>query len=179
MLDVETGASKKVGQEPIYGPVRTTRTHWAPDSKWLAYTLNTTAAIQSVRVYSIEQDKSFPITDGLSEVSEPVFDESGKYLFFLGVDRRRAGQGLVRAVDRRSRATQAIYLAVLRNDLPSPLAKESDEEKGASADEAKKAEEKKNRCPGLTTTTDAQRAAAGQARGRRVGRRQAGRRCEE
>ena len=39
---------------------------------------------RAVSAYSIEQDKSFPITDGLSEVSEPVFDRSGKYLYFLG-----------------------------------------------------------------------------------------------
>ena len=34
-------------------------------------------------VYSLEQDKSFPITDGLSDASEPVFDRSGKYLYFF------------------------------------------------------------------------------------------------
>ena len=33
--------------------------------------------------YSVEQDKSFQVTDGLSDVSDPVFDKSGKYLYFL------------------------------------------------------------------------------------------------
>ena len=35
------------------------------------------------------------------------------------------------------RMTSAIYLAVLRKDLPSPLAKESDEEKPAEEEEKK------------------------------------------
>jgi tricorn protease len=161
VLDVKAGTSKKVGQEPIYGPVRTTRTHWAPDSKWLAYTLNSSAAIQSVRVYSIDQDKSFPITDGLSEVSEPVFDKSGNYLFFFASTDAGPVKDWFAQSTADSRATQAIYVAVLRSDLPSPIAKESDEEKGTSAaDEAKKAEEKKNPLPGPDTTTDVQRAAA-------------------
>ena len=43
----------------------------------------------------------FQVTDGLSDVSNPVFDKSGKYLFFFALDRRRPGQGLVRAVERR------------------------------------------------------------------------------
>ncbi len=38
---------------------------------------------QTVYVYSIEQDKSFPVTDGLSDVTEPNFDRSGKYLYFF------------------------------------------------------------------------------------------------
>ena len=38
----------------------------------------------AVSVYSVDQDKSFAVTDGLTEVTEPVFDRSGKYLYFLG-----------------------------------------------------------------------------------------------
>ncbi|MBN1894361.1 PDZ domain-containing protein, partial [bacterium] len=44
------------------------------------------------------------------------------------------------------RMTQSIYLATLQQDIPSPLAKESDEEKGTDttqADDGKKKEEKK------------------------------------
>src|SRR5262245_64641186 len=36
------------------------------------------------------------------------------------------------------RITQSIYLAVLRNNLPNPLAKESDEEKGVQKEEKPK-----------------------------------------
>ncbi|MFY9570187.1 MAG: peptidase S41, partial [Blastocatellia bacterium] len=85
-LDLQTGVSKKVASEYQYGPTRAKTIHhvWSPDSRWIAYTLNTKAYIQAVHAYSIEKDKSFQITDGLSEVSEPVFDDSGKYLYFFG-----------------------------------------------------------------------------------------------
>src|SRR5262249_23018188 len=78
VLDAKTGTSKKIAQEPIYGPNRTMTSSWSADSKWLAYTVNTAGSIQTVHVYAIDQDKSFAITDGLSEVSQPIFDRSGK-----------------------------------------------------------------------------------------------------
>ena len=85
-LDLKTGAIKKIGAEYLYGPSRVHTIHhvWSPDSKWIAYTLSSKAYIQAVYAYSLERDRSFAITDGLSEVSEPVFDESGKYLYFFG-----------------------------------------------------------------------------------------------
>jgi tricorn protease len=142
VLDVKSGATRKVTQEPLYGPAFTMTYDWSPDSAWLAYTVNTPAAIQSVRVYSLAQDKSFPISDGMSEVSEPAFDRSGKYLFFLASTDAGPVKDWFAQSTADARSTQAIYLAVLRSDLPSPLAKESDEEKGAAADEKK--DEKKD-----------------------------------
>jgi tricorn protease len=139
VVDVKSGASKKVTAEPIYSPVRTMSTSWSPDSKWLAYTVNTPASIQTVHVYSIAQDKSFAVTDGLSEVSQPIFDRSGKYLFFLGSTDAGPIKDWFAQSNSDARATEGIYVAVLRNDLPSPIAKESDEEKAPSAsDEEKK-----------------------------------------
>ncbi len=130
--DVASGKTKKVGSEYVYGPtrVRTIYHVWSPDSKWLAYTLNTRAYITSVYAYSTEQDKSFPITDGMSEVTEPTFDESGKYLYFFASTDAGPVKDWFAQSTADMRATRAIYLVVLRNNLPNPLAKESDEEKG-------------------------------------------------
>ena len=94
------------------------------------------------------QDKSFPITDGLSEVSDPVFDKSGKYLFFLASTDAGPVKDWFAQSNADMRATQAIYIAVLRNDLPSPIAQGERRREGPAADEAKKAEEKKNPLPG-------------------------------
>jgi tricorn protease len=72
-MNAKTGEGcKKVGSEYLYGPSRARTIHhvWSPDSKWIVYTLNTKAYIQAVHAYSIEQDKSYPVTDGLSEVSD-------------------------------------------------------------------------------------------------------------
>jgi tricorn protease len=139
-LDVKSGVSKKVGSEYMYGPSRprTIYHSWSPDSKWLAYTLSTKANIQTVYAYSLDQDKSLGITDGLSEVTEPIFDESGKYLYFLGSTNAGPVKEWFAQSNEDMRLTSSIYLAVLRNNLPNPLAKESDEEKGITKDEKPK-----------------------------------------
>ena len=141
-IDLKAGNVKRIGQEYYYGPfrARTTSTVWSPDSNWIAYTLNTTASIQRIHVYSLEQDKSYPVTDGLSEAAEPVFDKSGKYLYFFGSTDAGPVKNWFDQSVADMRMTNSIYLAVLRKDLPSPLAKESDEEKPADKEEKKQGE---------------------------------------
>ncbi len=155
-IDLKTGVSKKIASEYIYGPrrMRTVHSVWSPDSKWIAYTMNTTAYIHKVYLYSIEKDKSYPVTDGMSDVSDPVFDESGKYLyFFASTDAGPVKQWFAMS-NADMRMTRSIYLAVLRKDIPSPLAKESDEEKG---EEKKKEPEKEKKKPAQTFSVDFER----------------------
>ncbi|MFQ6069088.1 MAG: PDZ domain-containing protein [Candidatus Aminicenantales bacterium] len=145
-IDLKKGTVKKIASEYYYGPARWRRAYsvWSPDSKWLIFTLNTKSYFQRVYAYSIEKDKSYPITDGLSDVSDPVFDSSGKYLYFFA----STDAGPVKQWFAMSNAdmhmTRSIYIAVLRKDIPSPLLKESDEEKGIE-NRQKKEEEKTNK----------------------------------
>jgi len=139
-IDLETGRITKVGTEYLYGPSRARRIRfdWSPDSRWLTYTLNSQTYIRKVYVYSLDENRSHAITDGLSDVSEPVFDAGGDYIYFLG----STDAGPVRQwFDQSSidmAMTSSIYLAVLRKDLPNPLAKESDEEAPARAEKKEK-----------------------------------------
>lgn len=130
-LDVKTGAVKKIASEYLYQPggQSSMGTSWSPDSKWLAYTLGTPTFFRRVHVYSLDQDKSFPVTDGLSDVDEPTFDPEGKYLWFLASTDAGPVRQWFDMSNADMRRTSALYLAVLRKDLPNPLAKESDEEK--------------------------------------------------
>ena len=130
-IDLESGVSKKIAQQPLYGPqpVRTNECQWSPDSKWIVYTLNSATYMRTVQLYSLEKHESFAITKGLADASEPVFDSSGKYMYFLA----STDAGPVRQWFAMSNAdmkmSRHIYMAVLDKDLSSPLAKESDEEK--------------------------------------------------
>ena len=144
-IDLDSGAVKKIASEHHYGPAlqaRIIHNVWSPDSKWIVYTLSTQTNIQTVYAYSLEQDKSTAVTDGLSEVSEPVFDASGKYLYFFGSTDAGPVKQWFDLSSADMRETQSIYLAVLRKDLPSPLVKESDEEKGAAKEDRDKDKEK-------------------------------------
>ena len=136
-IDLKTGRSVKVASQQTYTPDPQVRHTWSPDSKWLAYTIGTQPLVMSVSVYSIEQSKSFPITDGLAEVTQPVFDRNGKYLYFFGSTDAGPVLDWFSQSGSDMRETRNIYLTVLRKDLPSPLAKESDEERGKDSKESK------------------------------------------
>lgn len=137
LMDVKTGSIKKVASQYMYAPQGVNGPSiyhsWSPDSNWIAYTLSGKADIQSVYVYSLAQDKSFPVTDGLSEVSEPVFDQGGKYLYFFGSTDAGPVKDWFAQSSADMRVTNSIYVVVLRKGIPSPLAKESDEEKAPDA----------------------------------------------
>ncbi|HET9532413.1 MAG TPA: PDZ domain-containing protein, partial [Blastocatellia bacterium] len=103
--------------------------NWSPDSRWIAYTKPTDSWYRAAFVYSLEEGKSHQVTDGLSDVAGAAFDKSGKYLYFTAsTDIGPAVFGF----DMTSyphRPTRNVYICVLRKDLPSPIAPESDEEK--------------------------------------------------
>ncbi len=130
-LDVKTGAVKRIASEYLYQPGGQSAmgSSWSPDSKWIAYTLGTPTFFRRVYVFSLDQGKSFPITDGLSDVDEPTFDAEGQYLWFLASTDAGPVRQWFDMSNADMRRTTALYLAVLRKDLPNPLAKESDEEK--------------------------------------------------
>lgn len=111
---------------------------WSPDSKWLAYEKRLSNYMGAIFLYAVDTGKSSQVTDGMSDVRFPVFDVEGKYLYFTAST--DSGQSLQPDIHSFSRpVTRSIYIAVLPKDEPSPLAPESDEEKG----EEKKTEESK------------------------------------
>ncbi|HEY7545275.1 MAG TPA: protease, partial [Blastocatellia bacterium] len=104
---------------------------WSPDSRWVAYTRPLESWYNAAFIYSLEEAKSHQVTDGLSDVSSASFDMGGKYLYFLAsTDIGPALFGFdMSSYPHRGGLTRSPYICVLRKDLPSPLAPESDEEK--------------------------------------------------
>ncbi len=131
IVDLATAASKKIASERLYAPTRYKMLHgsWSPDSRFVAYTLSGPTYIRSAYVYSVDEDKSRPLTDGLSDVSDPVFDKGGKLLFFLASTDAGPQRNWFSLQNTDAKPTNAIYVATLKKGTPSPVAKESDEEK--------------------------------------------------
>jgi tricorn protease len=132
-VDVATGKSTRVDGNRVYTPTGLPAHSWSPDSKWIAYVVNLQPLVTAVHLYSIEQGKAHQITDGLGDVADPVFDRSGKYLYFFGSTDAGPAVDWFAQSNNDMRASRNVYLTVLRNDLPSPLARESDEEKAPPA----------------------------------------------
>jgi tricorn protease len=129
IVDVATGAQTKVSSDPLYGPVPVLHHAWSPDSRYLAYTQNTPTYFNRLCLYSVADGRSFPVSDGLADATSPVFDASGKYLYFLVSTDAGPVNDWFSQANADMRTVQQVYLAVLAKGVPSPLAKESDEEK--------------------------------------------------
>ncbi len=132
-VDLETGVSTRIDGHRVYTPLGLPAHNWSPDSKWIAYVVNLQPLVTAVHVYSIDGKQSHQITDGLSDVADPVFDRSGKYLYmFASTDAGPAVDWFAQS-NADMDFSRNVYLVVLPNDLPSPLARESDEEKAPAA----------------------------------------------
>ena len=75
------------------------------------------------------QDRSAPVTDGLSDVTQPVFERNGKYLYVIASTDAGPALDWFAQSTRGSGSTRAIYAIALTKDAPNPFARESDEEK--------------------------------------------------
>jgi tricorn protease len=139
-IDLGTGAVTKVASEPQYRPwgLWRQRPGWSPDSRWVAYNLGNKAAYRDVHVHDTKTGKSARVTDGLADAVDPVFDASGKYLYLLGSTDAGPVNHWFAQSNADMRAKRAVYLVVLKKGVPSPLARESDEEKAEAADRAAK-----------------------------------------
>lgn len=128
--DPATGMIKKVDADEMYvpGAFRDLFGNWSADSKWIAYTKVTETLYKRIYLYSVDEGKSYPLTDGMSDASSPVFDPDGKYICFLAST--DAGP-VVNWFDQSNIdmvMTSNIYLATLNPEEPSPFARQSDEE---------------------------------------------------
>jgi tricorn protease len=159
ILNVASGVQTKVDADPVYGPAKVLHHTWAPDSNWLAYTRNSSSFLNTVRIYSLKDGKSFPVSDGLADASFPAFDPNGKILYFLVSTDAGPVQDWFSQTNADLAASRSIYLAVLAKGVPSPLAKESDEEgvnkDGDKDDNSAKSEAGKSAKPADSKDKDA------------------------
>jgi tricorn protease len=141
-------APQKVATEPVYmpGPFLGTRYSWSPDSKWLVYGLNSRTRTESLYAWPVG-GTPVRLTDGLSDVSEPVFDRSGKFLFLFGSTNAGPAKDWFSQHNNDIRATRSIYVMVLKKGIPSPVARQSDEEKGSESTETPEPPQKASPAP--------------------------------
>jgi len=57
--------------------------NWAPNSKWIAYAHQEANGFNTVQLFSIEDKKSYPVTDMWYSSYSPIFSNDENYLFFI------------------------------------------------------------------------------------------------
>lgn len=149
ILDVASGAITKIDSDELYTPgaFRPMSGDWSFDSKWIVYTKITGTQYKRVYLYSLDKQKAYPVTDGMSDATEPVFDRAGKYLFFFASTDAGPVINWFDQSNADMRKTSNIYVATLQSKTISPLVKENDEEAVTKEDkeEAKKPADKNDK----------------------------------
>ncbi len=134
-LDLDSGKNVLVDTNTYYQR-GTFDPAWSPDSKWLGYSKVLKNYLRAIFFHNLAKGKSTQITDGMSDAHDPQFDAGGKYLYFTASTDAGPVKGGIEMSNFNHPITRSVYLVVLDRTLPSPLAPESDEEKGDA--EAKK-----------------------------------------
>jgi tricorn protease len=147
VMDIAAGKSKIVGRDPWMVPQRTLHPSWSPDSKWVAFASRLNTLYRAIVVANADTGEQHQVTDGLADTMYPVWDASGKYLWFIAsTDYGLRSQWLdMTSYDREENF--ALYLAVLKQTDPSPLLPESDEDTGVPVTPREPREDTRERGP--------------------------------
>jgi tricorn protease len=128
-VDVEKGTNTRVDKNTFgdFGDVM--EPSWSPDGKWLAYARQLDNRLRAVYLYSVDKNQTNQITDGLGDARHVTFDKSGKYLYFTASTNVGPTISFADLSGIAHQTSRSVYAIVLRSDIASPLAPESDEEK--------------------------------------------------
>ncbi len=153
-VDLEHPAPVKVDTDLFDSPLYEFDVVWSPDNRWLAYTRQLPNHLRAVFVYSLDEHKVTQLTEGMSDALYPKFDKNGKYLYFTASTNMGLATGWLDMTSIDRIVTRSVYVVVLRKDLPSPIAPESDDEKaeekkddksGQAADQSKDKDKDKDK----------------------------------
>ena len=130
VVEIATNKITKIAEDTHYlpGAFRELFGSWSSDANNIAYTTITETNFQRAWIYSLSENKSYPLTDALSNVTVPTFDPSGKYIYMLAST--DAGP-VVNWFDQSSNdmeETNSIYMVTLQKQVISPFAKENEME---------------------------------------------------
>jgi len=98
--------------------------NWSPDSKWISYT-RPQRDMTIIRLYNLEDKKSYEVTEGWYNSSNPSFSSDGKYLLFTSA--RDFNPVYSQTEWNHAYVDMSrIYLVTLSKETPSPFALEND-----------------------------------------------------
>ncbi len=145
-IDIDTKETTLVEDSPD-GELRDYT--WAPDSRWIAYTLPTRDEMNRIWVYSLETKEKNPVTDGWYRSSSPAFSSDGDYLFFTSM---RDFNPIYSWTEwnHAYRDMAKLYFVTLRKDVENPFqpvndevtVKEDKSDSGEDKKESKKSDKK-------------------------------------
>ncbi|HMY76485.1 MAG TPA: S41 family peptidase, partial [Blastocatellia bacterium] len=90
---------------------------WSPDGRWLTYSKHLKNRIRTVFIYDTANRRAHQVTDGVMHTEQPVFDASGKYLYFASspnAGTSEFGWGVLNGVLARPLVTRQLHALALQ-----------------------------------------------------------------
>jgi len=134
VMDVTSGKVTDIDGEEYADPRRSLDPVWSPDSRWVTYTKRLDNMYRAVFVYDTKTGEKHQVTDGMADAVAPVFDASGKYLYFLASTDFALSSSWLDMSGYDRPVTRALYVTLLAKRTPSPFLPKSDEEGGADVE---------------------------------------------
>lgn len=141
ILDVASGAVTHVDTDRFAHPERSMNPVWSPDSRWIAYARRLDNQLRAIFVHDTGSGETHQVTDGMADAITPVWDESGKYLYFLASTDYALNTGWLDMTSFDHPVTRTLYVMLLSGDEPSPFLPHSDEEATLPEEDAAEAGE--------------------------------------
>ncbi|WP_441000536.1 S41 family peptidase [Fodinibius sp. SL11] len=127
-VNTNTGNATHIDTDGYAHPNRTMHPNWSPDSQWITYSKRLPSQYHVIKVYNVETGERYQITDGMADSIDPVWDKSGKYIYFLSSTDFGLNTGWLDMSSYDMSTTRGLYVAILDKETPSPFLPESNEE---------------------------------------------------
>jgi len=132
VLQLDNGEVRRLDTDTYDHPDRSLDPAWSPDSRWIAYTRRLPNHLRAVFLYDLAAGKAHQVSDGTSDAVSARFSPDGRLLYFAASVNYGLNTGWLDMSSYERRVRRHLYVAVLRQEDPSPLAPESDEEPQAA-----------------------------------------------
>ena len=138
IANTENASTRIIDQNTLTHPEWSMMASWAPDSKWVAYVNQNSNMIRQLWLYSVEQRKTFLVTDGIAEVRSPTWDKNGQRLYFLASTNYGPNAAWLDMSTISFDPTYQLYYLLLDDQHDSPLLPKTDEEMASGSDDESK-----------------------------------------
>lgn len=127
VYDRKSGQLHEIDQDLwlFQGGLTSFKVSWSPDSRWIAYDKGLDNRQDALFLYDTREKRSYQLTSGFYNDSEPVFDPEGKYLYFIS---ERNFSPEYSSLDNTWIYTNTSHIAAasLNDTISSPIAPEND-----------------------------------------------------
>ncbi len=129
VINLSSGMVIKADTDRYAHPNRTMNPVWSPDSQWISYPKQLDSHFKAIFAYNVKTQQRLQLSDGMADAISPVWDQNGKYLYFLASTNYGLQSGWLDMSSYDPEVIRSLYAVVLSDKDKAPTLPKSDLEK--------------------------------------------------